>query len=205
MKGGYLSKRVGDYTLIKHLGNGQFGDVYLGKNVKDGSEWAVKIVAKKNLTSESLQESLKSEVAIMQKIDHPNVMHLVEFLQSGANYYLVMKVCNNGDLRKWMEKKGVKHLQEKEAVYFLQQIALGFKELHRFEVMHRDFKIDNLFMHDDTVIIADLGFAKAGKQMTDTTLGTPMYMAPEVFEGKEYTNILDLWSVGVSLYELLFG
>ena len=71
--------------------------------------------------------------------------------------------------------------------------------------MHRDFKVDNLFMHDDTVIIADLGFAKAGREMTQTQCGTPMYMAPEVFEGKEYTNIADLWSVGVSMYELLFG
>jgi serine/threonine protein kinase len=71
--------------------------------------------------------------------------------------------------------------------------------------MHRDFKVDNLFMHDDTVIIADLGFAKAGREMTQTQCGTPMYMAPEVFEGKEYTNLADLWSVGVSMYELLFG
>ena len=71
--------------------------------------------------------------------------------------------------------------------------------------MHRDFKVDNLFMHDDTVIIADLGFAKAGREMTQTQCGTPMYMAPEVFEGREYTNLADLWSVGVSLYELLFG
>ena len=71
--------------------------------------------------------------------------------------------------------------------------------------MHRDFKVDNLFMHDDTVIIADLGFAKAGREMTQTQCGTPMYMAPEIFEGKTYTNLADLWSVGVSFYELLFG
>lgn len=71
--------------------------------------------------------------------------------------------------------------------------------------MHRDFKVDNLFMHDDTIIIADLGFAKKGKEMTQTACGTPMYMAPEIFEGKDYTNLADLWSVGVSFYELLFG
>ena len=71
--------------------------------------------------------------------------------------------------------------------------------------MHRDFKVDNLFMHDDTVIIADLGFAKAGREMTGTQCGTPMYMAPEIFAGKKYTNLADLWSVGVSFYELLFG
>ena len=104
-----------------------------------------------------------------------------------------------------MQKKGVKHLQEKEAVHFLQQIALGFKELHKFDIMHRDFKIDNLFLNNDTLIIGDLGFAKIVEESTGTILGTPMYMAPELFEGKKYTNIADLWSVGVVLYELLFG
>jgi serine/threonine protein kinase len=70
----------------------------------------------------------------------------------------------------------------------LKQIAMGFRELHRHKVMHRDFKLDNLFMNDDTVVIADLGFAKAGREMTQTQCGTPLYMAPEIFAGKKYTN-----------------
>lgn len=90
-----------------------------------------------------------------------------------------------------MEKQGKKHLSEHEAIFFLKQVAMGFKELHRHNVMHRDFKVDNLFMNDATIVIADLGFAKAGKAMTTTCCGTPIYMAPEIFEKKPYTNLAD--------------
>ena len=103
-----LGKKIGDYTLIKHLGSGQFGDVYRSKCNKTGKEWAVKIIDKKKLPTTQLQDMLKSEVAIMQKVNHRNVMHLENFMHSSANYYLIMQVCNNIDLRKYMEKKGVK-------------------------------------------------------------------------------------------------
>ena len=74
----------------------------------------------------------------MQKINHRNIIHLFDFLQSSKNYYLIMQLCNNGDVRKYMEKRGVKHFDEAEAVYILQQICLGFKELHKYKVMHKD-------------------------------------------------------------------
>ena len=70
------------------------------------------------------------------------------------------------------EKKGVKHLEEKDAIYFLQQIALGFKELHTHQVMHRDFKIDNLFMHNDIAIIGDMGVIKKGAEIAQSLCGT---------------------------------
>lgn len=129
-----IGKKIGKYTLIKHLGSGQFGDVYRSINDQTNVEWAVKMIDKSKLAMPQLQDMLKSEVAIMQLINHRNVMHLEEFLQSKSKYYLIMQVCNNGDLRKYMEKKGVSHLEESEAVYFLQQIALGFKELHKHKV-----------------------------------------------------------------------
>jgi len=108
-------------------------------------------------------------------------------------------------MTKYMEKMGKKYWSEEEAIFYVKQIASGFRELHRHKVMHRDFKLDNLFMNDDTVVIADLGFAKAGREMTQTSCGTPLYMAPEVSAGKKYTNAADLWSVGVSFYQLCFG
>jgi serine/threonine protein kinase len=148
---------------------------------------------------------LKSEVAIMRKMNHPNIIHLYDFMESSSNYYLIMQACNNGDMTKYMAKLGKKYWSEEEAIFYLKQIAMGFRELHRHKVMHRDFKLDNLFMNGDMVVIADLGFAKAGREMTQTQCGTPLYMAPEVFAGKKYTNSADLWSVGVSFYQLLFG
>ena len=129
-----LGKKVGKYVLTKFLGAGQFGQVYLCNNNEDGKEYACKLIEKKKLNNPILHDMLKSEVAIMQKIHHRNVIHLFDFLQSGSNYYLIMQVCNNGDIRKYLEKIGKSHFDENEAVYFLQQISLGFKELHRYKV-----------------------------------------------------------------------
>jgi serine/threonine protein kinase len=120
----------------------------------------------------------------MNDIDHPNIMHLYEFLESKKNYYLVINYCNKGDLEKYIMSQPNKLLSEKEAVYFLKQVMNGFQVLHKKKVMHRDFKLANIFLNDDTVVIGDFGFAKSGHEMTQTVLGTPITMAPEVHLGE---------------------
>ena len=115
-----------------------------------------------------------------------------------------MQLCNNGDVRQYMEKRGIKFFKEKEAVYFLKQIAMGFRELQLHKVMHRDFKIDNLFIHNATVVIADFGLAIKDKEMTNECCGTLQYMAPEILKHKSYSNLGDLWAIGVAFYEMLF-
>jgi serine/threonine protein kinase len=120
----------------------------------------------------------------MNDIQHPNIMHLHEFLESKKNYYLVIDYCNKGDLEKYLNGQPNKLLSEKEAVYFLKQIMNGFQVLHKKKVMHRDFKLANIFLNEDTLVIGDFGFAKSGHEMTQTVLGTPITMAPEVHLGE---------------------
>lgn len=127
-----------------------------------------------------LKKLLKTEVAVMNNINHPNIMHLFEFLESSNNYYLIMQYCNNGDLEGYLAKQKDRLLQEEQAIYFLKQIMNGFQVLHKNKIMHRDFKLANIFLNDDTVIIGDFGFAKSGHDMAQTKLGTPLTMAPEL-------------------------
>lgn len=94
----------------------------------------------------------------MAQINHPNVMHLYEYMETQNNYYLVIQYCNNGDLENYLKKHN--YLSENEAVYFLMQILNGFKELLKNRIMHRDVKLANMFLYDDWVIIGDFGFAK---------------------------------------------
>ena len=83
---------------------------------------------------------------------------------------------------------------------------VGFQELHKHKIMHRDFKLANLFVNDDTQIIGDFGFAKSGFDMAQTKLGTPLTMAPEqLMDANSYTSKADLWSIGVVFYQLMFG
>lgn len=80
----------------------------------------------------------------------------------------------------------------------------GFRELRKHKVLHRDFKLANLFIHNETLIIGDFGFAKSGQEMAETKLGTPLTMAYEILtansENSVYTSKADLWSVGVVYY-----
>lgn len=139
-------------------------------------------------------------MSVMSEIHHTNIMHLYEFMETARNYYLVIQYCNNGDMEKYVKK--MEKLCEEEAVYFLMQIMNGFRELHKYKVMHRDVKLANIFLQNDTVVIGDFGFAKQGVQYTKTRLGTPITMAPELLTTKEgsYSNKADLWSIGVCFY-----
>ena len=90
------------------------------------------------------------------------------------------------------------------AIDYLVQILNAFKTLVDNNIMHRDFKLANILLHDGTIKIADFGFAKilGNEQLTTTMLGSPLNMAPEVLAGKEYNNKADIWSIGTCLYEV---
>ena len=203
-------KKIGNYVMTKTLGQGQFGKVFKAKNIITGEEFAIKKMDKSKIKANPILERLlQTEVAIMHEINHPNILHLVEFLESSGNYYLVLDLCNQGDFEHYLKDKKLKFLEEPEAVKFLKQIANGFQELRKRKILHRDFKLANLFMRDDNIVIGDFGFAKSGQEMAETKLGTPLTMAYEILcpesENSTYNAKADLWSVGVVYYQLLFG
>lgn len=117
-------------------------------------------------------------------------MHLFDFLESNNSYYLVMQYCNKGDLETYLSKQPKNYFTETEALYLLKQIMNGFQILRKHRVMHRDFKLANIFLNDDTLVIGDFGFARAGHEMAQTNLGTPLTKAPELNKGTvNFTNI----------------
>jgi len=201
--------KVGPYVLTSLLGKGQFGEVYKAKRVGTGEIFAIKKIARRPIDSSStLKRLLQTEISIMYEINHPNIMHMYELLVSVNNYYMVMQYCNQGDLENYMQQKKITSFEESEAVYFLKQIMNGFWELRKMKILHRDFKIPNIFMHDERLIIGDFGFAKQG-QVGETQLGSPLTMAPEILystgQKLAYNSKADLWSIGVVFYQILFG
>lgn len=202
---GGITKRVGEYTLFQELGSGSFSTVFKAvHSARPDKVYAVKCISKAKIKgNDKLYNLLRSEVAIMSKINHPNVMKKVDFFETSNSYYIVMPFCNGGDLQRYIDRHG--KLSESEAVYFLMQMMSGFQELHKQSVMHRDVKLANMFLDNDVVIIGDFGFCKVAN-VTETILGTPSTMAPEVIsQDSVYTNKADLWSIGVCFYEMIFG
>jgi len=201
-------KKVGNYLLVSKIGEGQFGLVYKATDQNTDEVYAVKAIQKSKVNSNpKLRKLFDTEMAVMSMIDHPNVLHLHEYLETTNNYYLVIQYCNNGDLENHVKKNS--YLGEQESVYFLMQIMNGFRELHKHKIMHRDFKLANIFLNDDNIIIGDFGFAKSGFDMATTKLGSPITMAPELLNapnGKvQYNNKADLWSIGVCFFQMIFG
>ena len=100
-----------------------------------------------------------------------------------------------------------KKLTELEAIEYLIQILNGFKTLVKYKILHRDFKLANLMKHNNSIKIADFGFSKImeNDSKTDTMLGSPLNMAPEILNQDSYDNKADIWSLGTVFYEMIFG
>lgn len=209
-----MQKRVGRYQMVEEIGKGQYGLVYKAVDLESNDPLkrtvAVKQVAKEKVHKSDLMKRLfVAEVQVMQTLnmkEHDNLLSMQDFIETGNNYYLVVKFCRDGDLETRLKKK--KRFSETESVFFLKQIMNGFTELYKHKIMHRDFKLANIFLDRHELVIGDFGFAKMGQEMASTKLGTPYNMAPELLLAKgkvPYTNKTDLWSIGICFYQMLYG
>jgi serine/threonine protein kinase len=201
-------KLVGEWRLERRLGSGSFASVFLAQHVRYGADKqvAVKAIARGKLNPK-LERNLHKEVLIMQGLAHPNIVHLFETHESSKHIYLVMELCQGGDMHVLLRKGGP--LGEPTARELMRQLASGMHYLWSRGLIHRDLKPQNLLLSQRgpgaVLKIADFGFAThlGEAAMAETMCGSPLYMAPEVLDGKRYDSKADLWSAGAILYEML--
>ncbi|EAR99160.1 Serine/Threonine kinase domain protein (macronuclear) [Tetrahymena thermophila SB210] len=195
------------FSLSACIGKGSSGTVYVGRHQQTQQVVAIKAVDMRSLKTEYAWKMLCSEVKIMKKLKHPHVVRLLDVFQTKNNTYIITEFCNQGDLRTYLKKK--KSLTEREAITVISQIMSGLQELANNGIIHRDLKPANILIHDDVFKITDFGFAKKldsmEDQLMDSLVGTPLYMAPQILNKQQYTSKCDVWSIGLILYELLFG
>jgi len=200
------------------LGTGSFATVKLGTALTDdgvegggkGSTWAVKIINKKNLDKED-EDALEAEITIMQTVKHQNIIKLREVFHTPKHVYMVMEVCNGGELFDRIVEK--EHYSEADAAKVICKVAHALHYCHTRDdpIVHRDLKPENLLLtsseDDADVKIADFGLAKIlnSETMMQTACGTPGYVAPEILEVQPYDKQVDAWSLGVITYILLCG
>ena len=207
-------EKFGDYEVIKLLGQGGMGVVYLMR-AQDGMQYAVKVmdVGKGDDGLESRKRFLR-EAAFAIKVRHPNLIpvHCVGEDRESRLCYLVMDYMPGGSLADRLSK--CKRLSVEESVSIAGQVAAVLEVAHRHGVIHRDIKPENiLFDLDGTPKLADMGVAKfsggAGRTTVTTTgmiVGTPAYMAPEQMMDSHHVDArADIYSLGVVLYEMLTG
>jgi len=196
------------YDLKDELGKGAFSIVKLAINKKTGEKVAVKIIDKTQASAEADEKRLRTEVEILKKVKHPNIVCLKDLYDTPQNLYLVMELVTGGELFDKIVEKG--QYSEKEAAVSVKKILSSVDYLHSVNIAHRDLKPENLLLRGDDetdVMLSDFGLSKIISQdkMMETACGTPYYVAPEVLSAQGYDKEVDLWSTGVITYLLLCG
>ena len=175
------------------LGSGTYGKVYLGKTYGKNDLVAIKCLDNKDISSNYMKTALENEIKIMRKLKSSFIVELYDVLVTSNHTYLVQEFCNEGDYRKFLAKKGA--IPEPEALKYITELILGCKELYSMKIMHRDLKPENCLLNNGVLKLADFGFSKLldePNQMLDTTLGTPLYMSPQILKGGKYNNKSDV-------------
>jgi len=204
---------VPGYDLLRLLGRGGMGRVYLARQISLDRFVAVKVLPAGETFASQWLDRLEREAHAMARISHPNIVAVYDFVRlDDGGAAIVMEWLESGSLReKWM-KRGRPVRDFGTVIGIVRQIASSLVAAHRVGIVHRDLKPENVLVSlDGTVKVSDFGLALPIGQdserliLTGTSVGTLGYMAPEQLEGKEVDERADLYSLGVVLYELLTG
>jgi len=203
---------LGRYEVIKELGKGAMGTVFLGRDPKINRQVAIKTLRfdDPDLTDEdktALRERFFREAESAGRLNHPHIVNIYDAGEDQDIHYIAMELLDGADLKAWCAKGNVHPLRE--VVSLIADVADALEYAHSNNIVHRDIKPANLMMlKNGKIKVTDFGIARItdqSKTATGTVLGTPSYMSPEQLAGKKVDGRSDIFSLGVCLYELLAG
>eukprot|EP00892_Ulva_mutabilis_P005077 jgi/Ulvmu1/2941/UM149_0020.1 len=203
-----MMSQVGQYTVIHHIGSGNFGSAYMVKHTVTGNAYCLKKIS---INAQNQESVMKEARLLAQLASHElqsvNVIRYQESFIDHDYLCIVMELCD-GDLETQLKKRkrSQSFYSEDEIMEIFVQVLMGLAHIHNNRILHRDLKAQNIFLSKGGIVkLGDLGIAK----LLETTLeqcksvvGTPYYMAPEVCSSSPYTSQADMWSLGCVLYEL---
>ncbi|MBN1824080.1 MAG: CHASE2 domain-containing protein [Endomicrobiales bacterium] len=202
---------LGRYEIVKELGHGAMGTVYLGKDPKINRQVAIKTLRFDDDVDEANMKSIKErffrEAESAGNLNHPNIIKIYDAGEDHDISYIAMELLEGEDLKKYTDKTNLLPLAT--LLDYMRKIAEGLDYAHKLGVIHRDIKPANIMLLKDGALrVTDFGIARiqaSSKTATGTVLGTPSYMSPEQLAGKKVDGRSDLFSMGVMFYEMLLG
>lgn len=193
-----------DLLYIKNLGQGQFGNVYLVTHQDKFTVYALKTVSKRKVEKYQCYDALNLERKILLQLDHPFIIKLVKTFRDDSRVYFLLEYVRGLDLFTILRQTSL--LSESNAQFYASCLILILEHLHERNIVHRDLKPENVMIDENGYpMLIDFGAAKIVPDRTVTVIGTPHYMAPEIILGLGYNKSVDLWSLGVMIYEFVFG
>lgn len=193
-----------ELALIKMIGKGMFGNVFLAIHKSKKTYYALKCVSRKKIEAYQIQPNILLERKVLLQLDHPLVMKLVKTFKDEQRVYFLLEFVVGLDLFDVLRKMNL--LADADSRFYTACIIMILEHLHSRDIIYRDLKPENIVIDiDGYPKLIDFGISKIVKGRTFTMVGTPHYMPPEIISGKGYGNTADYWSLGIMLYEFLCG
>lgn len=192
----------------KCIGEGAFGSVWKVQNKTTKQICAIKVIKKENIIKQNMLEQINKEIEIMYKLNHPNIIKLYSHFEDEEDFCLIMEYASRGQLYSLIKKN--RKLNQITAKQFLKEIISAVKYMHTRTppIIHRDIKPENILIdHEGKCKIADFGWANFyyGSKEKESYCGTPEYLAPELINNTGHDKSVDIWALGVLLFEMLTG
>jgi serine/threonine protein kinase len=199
-----VGQQLGNYRLIRLLGEGGFAEVYLGEHIHLGTETAIKVLTAR-LSSDEI-EQFRNEARTIARLKHPHIIRVLDFGVDNGTPFLVMDYVANGTLRQHFPKGT--QLPPETILPLVTQIAAALQYAHDQKLIHRDIKPENMLLDGENVLLSDFGIAvvahSSRSMNTQDQVGTLPYMAPEQLQGKPRLAS-DQYALGVVVYEWITG
>jgi len=202
-----IGKTIGNYRITEEIGHGGMGRVYKGIHMTLDRVAAIKMINPRLLGDPEVINRFYKEAKIQAQLNHPNIVTVYDFLEVESGYFIVMEYVHGESLGKILWKHGP--LGTPVAISVFKQILDGIGYAHSKGVIHRDIKPNNFLLTPSLVKISDFGIAQiicdTGLNANEGVVGTPKYMSPEQILGEKTDHRSDIYSLGITLYEMLTG
>ena len=203
--------KITDFTLIKELGKGSYSHVLLAQHNITQAQYAIKAIDKRNKNNVEEKDYFRREAEIMYRINHPNIIKLYGHFEDNTYCYFIMEYMSGGNAYSLVPKYGQKKISPKMTASILKDVISATYYLHHMipTIIHRDIKPENVLINAEMKAkLTDFGWSnylnKADMKRT-TMCGTPIYLAPELVNNTGHDHRIDIWCIGVLMFELLTG
>ena len=210
LKGLENEPKITDFILLKELGVGSFGRVLLVQHKITQAQYAIKAIDKRN--KDNIEESpyFRREIEIMYRIHHPNVVKLFGHFEDNTYCYFIMEYIPGGNIYSLCPKNGIPLISTQMVASLMKDVISAIYYLHHMNppIIHRDIKPENVLLGEGNVAkLTDFGWSNymQGYSKRTTVCGTPIYLAPEIINNTGHDEKIDIWCIGVLMFELMTG
>lgn len=205
-----IGEQILSYKIESLLGSGGVGSVYLASHTQLGRKVAIKVLNPTLVNHNEVKDRFRNEASTLSNLQHVNIVTLYDYLENNTGLFLIMEYAKGKALDDYISQVSGP-IPEQKTIFFFNKILDGMAYAHQQDVVHRDIKPSNIIITEDgNVKILDFGIAKILKSKQDMTkagaqLGTVLYMSPEQVKGEQIDPRSDIYSLGVTLFEMLTG